>query len=202
MKKTLVVVASALIGLSAQPLMAHAAPEAKAAVVAASAPGTGTLAAAATISATVLVVDKATRQLTLKGPKGEVHTITAGAEVRNFDQIKAGDMVVARYMQALTLTLKKDGKELGGKTETVDGARAAAGEKPAGIVGRQVEVTAEVIAADAKTQVLTLKGPKQTVELRVPDPAQFKLVKVGDKIQAVYTEALALSVEAAAPAKK
>jgi len=36
----------------------------------------------------------------------------------------------------------------------------------------------------------------------VPDPKQFALVKVGDQIQATYTEALALSVEAAAPAKK
>ena len=69
-------------------------------------------------------------------------------------------------------------------------------------MGRQVEVTADVIAVDAKTQTLTLKGPKQTVELKVPDPAQFKMVKVGDQIQAVYTEALALSVETAPAAKK
>jgi hypothetical protein len=40
------------------------------------------------------------------------------------------------------------------------------------------------------------------VQLKVPDPGQFKLVKVGDQIQAVYTEAVALSVEPAAPAKK
>ena len=56
-------------------------------------------------------------------------------------------------------------------------------------------ITADVIAIDAKTQTLTLKGPKQTVELRVPDPKQFKLVKVGDQIQATYTEAVAISVE-------
>jgi hypothetical protein len=83
--------------------------------------------------------------------------------------------------------------------ETTDSARAKPGEKPAGIVGRQVEVTADVIAVNAKTQTLTLKGPNQTVDLKVPDPKQFKLVKVGDQINAVYTEALALSVE---PAKK
>jgi len=60
-----------------------------------------------------------------------------------------------------------------------------------------VEVTADVIAVDAKTQTLTLKGPNQTVDLKVADPAQFKLVKVGDQIQAVYTEALAVSVDLA-----
>ena len=47
--------------------------------------------------------------------------------------------------------------------------------------------------------MVTLRGPKQVVDLKVQDPEQFKLIKVGDQIQAVYTEAVALVVE---PAKK
>lgn len=202
MNKTNLIFGVALLGAACLPALAQQKPEAGVAAMASSAPGTGTVVAAVTISARVESIDKAQRLLTLKGPKGNAQTVTAGPEVRNFDQIKVGDMVVARYMEALTLTLKKDGKELVAKSETTDGARSAAGEKPAGIVGRQVEVTADVIAVDAKTQTLTLKGPKQTIELKVPDAKQFALVKVGDQIQAVYTEALALSVETAAPAKK
>ena len=83
--------------------------------------------------------------------------------------------------------------------ETSGAARAPEGERPAGVVGQRTEVTANVIATDAKTQTVTLKGPKQTVELKVPDAGQFKLIKVGDQIQAVYTEAVAVSVE---PAQK
>jgi len=202
MNKSNLIFGVALLGAACLPALAQQKPDVTAAAMASSAPGTGTVVSAVTISARVESIDKAQRQLTLKGPKGNVQTVTAGPDVRNFDQIKVGDMVMARYMEALTLTLKKDGKELRAKTEQTDAARAAAGEKPAGIVGRQVEVTADVIAVDAKTQTLTLKGPKQTVELKVPDPKQFALVKVGDQIQAVYTEAVALSVEPAAPAKK
>jgi ribosomal protein L6P/L9E len=202
MNKTKLILGTALLGAACLPALAQQKPDAAAAVVAASAPGTGTIASAVMISARVESIDKAQRQLTLKGPKGNVQTVTAGPEVRNFDQIQVGDMVVARFIESLTLTLKKDGKELRSKSEMADGARSAAGERPAGIVGRQVEVTADVIAVDAKTQTLTLKGPKQTVELKVPDPKQFALVKVGDQIQAVYTEALALSVETAKPAGK
>ena len=62
------------------------------------------------ISARVESIDKAQRQLMLKGPKGNVQTVTAGPEVGNFDQIKVGDMVVARFMEALTLTLKKEAR--------------------------------------------------------------------------------------------
>ncbi|HSS70100.1 MAG TPA: hypothetical protein VLQ46_05540, partial [Casimicrobiaceae bacterium] len=72
---------------------------------------------------------------------------------------------------------------------------AKPGEKPAAGVGRQVQVTANVVAVDAATQTVTLRGPKQTVNLHVNDPAQFKLVKVGDQVEATYTEAVALSVE-------
>jgi len=202
MKQAIVIFGAALLGAACLPALAQQKPDAQAAAMVASAPGTGTITSAVKISARVEAIDKAERQLTLKGPKGNVNTVTAGPDVRNFDQIKVGDMVVVRYLESLTLTLKKDGKELRTMTEKEDAARSKQGEKPGAIAGRQVEVTADVIATDAKTQTLTLKGPKQTVELKVPDPKQFKMVKVGDQIQAVYTEAVALSVEAAAPAKK
>ena len=202
MKQPLVILGAALLVAVSLPAVAQQKqPEAKAAAVVASAPGTGTVAATVSISASVVAIDNELRQVTLKGPKGNLKTLTVGPDARNFDQIKVGDMVTVRYVEALTLTLKKDGKELPSKEATQGAARSKAGDKPAGIVGQQVEVTADVIATDPKTQTLTLKGPKRTVELKVPSAEQFKLVKVGDKIQAVYTEALALSVEAA-PAKK
>jgi ribosomal protein L6P/L9E len=197
MKQALIITTAVLLSVAALPAVAQA--QAKGAAMVASAPGQATVAEAVLVSATVEAIDPATRQITLKGPKGNLNTVTAGPDVRNFDQIKVGDTVVARYLQALTLTLMKDGKELRGSVETPGAARSAAGERPAGVVAKQTEVTANVVAVDAKTQTVTLKGPKQTVELKVPDAGQFKLIKVGDQIKAVYTEALALSVE---PSKK
>jgi len=200
MKTQSILVGAALIVTAHLPALAQTSPPAaKAAVVAASSPGQASVAAAVTVSATVEAIDKATRQVTLKGPQGKLHTIIAGPDVRNFDQVKVGDVVTVRYMEALTLTLMKDGKELRSMTETPAAARAPAGERPAGVVANQTEVTANVIALDAATQTVTLKGPNRTVDLKVPDAGQFKLIKVGDQIKAVFTEALALSVE---PAKK
>jgi Cu/Ag efflux protein CusF len=197
MKPQLIVLGAALLGTATLPAVAQSKPEASAAVMAASAPGQGTIATSVTVSARVEAIDKASRKVTLKGPEGKLNTLTVGPEARNFDQVKVGDMVTVRYVEALTLTLKKDGKELRNMTETPVAARSAAGERPAGVVANRTEVTANVIALDAKTQTVTLKGPKQTVELKVPDAGQFKLIKVGDQIQAVYTEAVALSVDPA-----
>jgi Cu/Ag efflux protein CusF len=199
MKTQLMLLSATLLAGASLPALAQTKPAANAAVMAASAPGKAALAATVTVSASVEAIDKATRKVTLKGPQGKLNTVTAGPDVRNFDQIKVGDIVTVSYVEALTLTLMKDGKELRSSTETPAAARAPAGERPAGVVAERTEVTANVIATDAKTQTVTLKGPKQTVELKVPDAGQFKLIKVGDQIKAVYTEAVALTVE---PAKK
>jgi Cu/Ag efflux protein CusF len=172
--------------------------QASGAVLAASSPGKATIAQTVKLTATVEAIDLAKREITLKGPRGNVVPMSVDPEVRNLDKVKVGDHVVVRYLEALSLTLKKDGKELRSANESSDSARAPAGEQPAAVAARQTEVTADVIAVNAKTQTVTLKGPKRTVDLKIPDPGQFKLVKVGDQVQAVYTEALALGVEPAA----
>jgi len=71
------------------------------------APGKAAGAAVVKVSATVEAVDPATRSVTLKGPKGDLHTIVAGDEVRNFDQIKVGDKVTVKYLESLTIELKR-----------------------------------------------------------------------------------------------
>ena len=160
-------------------------------------PGKGTVTNVAKVTASVEKIDAAGRAVTLKGPDGKVVTVTAGPEVKNFDQIKVGDFVVVRYIEALTLELKKGGTALRSKTERETGAAAKPGERPAGVVGKQTTVTADVIATDPKKQVVTLRGPERTVDLKLRDPAQFKLVKVGDQVEATFTEAAAISVEPA-----
>jgi hypothetical protein len=42
-------------------------------------------------------IDKASRSVVLKNAKGETMKVVAGDEIKNFDQIKVGDNVVASY---------------------------------------------------------------------------------------------------------
>jgi hypothetical protein len=166
-------------------------------------PGKATAVAAVEASALVTAIDKATRTVTLKRPNGEVSDIVAGPEVKNFDQIKVGDSVVVRYVEALSLELRKTKGEAGAPVVKEEVAKAKPGEKPAVAGGRQVKAIAEVTAVDPAKKTITLKGPKgKVVTLDVKNPDQFKVVKVGDQVDVTYTEAVALSVEpakAAAP---
>ena len=166
-------------------------------VIAGSAPGKVGVAQTVKATATITAIDKKTRDVTLKGPKGNELTLTAGPEIKNFDQLKVGDLVDAQYVEALTLQLVKGGGQKVELSEKTDVVGAKAGAQPGGAMGRQVTVIADVVALDAATQTVTLKGPNRTVDLAVKDPAQFKLIAKGDQVEAKYTQAVALSVEPA-----
>jgi hypothetical protein len=170
------------------------------AAVIASEPGKAAAVMTAEVTATVVSIDKTTRTVTLKGPKRTVDVV-AGDEVKNFDQIKVGDRVVVKYLESLSLELKKTKGKPDAKAE-VAGARAAPGSRPAGAVGREITVLADVVAVDPKKSIISLKGPRgNVVDLNVQNPDHFKVVKVGDQVEAVYTEALAIAVTPAPKAE-
>jgi len=191
---------AALVAAASVPAYAQK-PDATGATVTTTTPGKGTITNMAKITASVEAIDSAARTVTLKGPRGKVVTLAVGPEVKNFAQVKVGDLVVVRYAEALTLELKKGGKELRQRSEREASEAARPGERPAAAAGRQITVIADVTAVDRKKQIVTLRGPKQTVELKLRDPEQIKLVKVGDQVEATYQEAMAVSVEPAPKAK-
>ena len=196
MRKSTMITGMLALSVFALPGYAQQAPTG--AAVVASEPGKAVVVQTIKASAVVTAIDKATRTVTLKGAKGNSFDLVAGDEVKNFDQVKVGDEVAVEYVRALTLELKKGGAPAG-RTETADAVRAKQGQKPGGAVGRQVTIMADVVDVNPKNKTITLKGPKgNEVELDVQNPEQFKVVKKGDKVEAVYTEALAIAVTPAA----
>jgi hypothetical protein len=183
------------IGLSIVAAIAWPAAAQTAAVVGGSAPGKAGVAKTVKLTASITAIDKATRDVTMKGPQGNELTVTAGPDVKNFDQMKVGDQVNVEYIEALTLELKKGGGQKVARTEQAGAAGAKPGAQPAGAVGRQVTIVADVVAVDAATQSVTLRGPKRTVVLPVADSEQFKRIAKGDQVEATYTQALAIAVE-------
>ena len=196
--RSLTLLAVAVAAALPRASLAQKKPEVSGAV--ATAPGQAKAVAAVTAEATVDKIDPATRTVTLKLPSGETRPVVAGDEVRNFDQIKVGDKLKVKYVEALTLELKKGGKAVVGRTETGALDRSAPGQKPGGVARREVTVVADVVNVDEKAKKVTVKGEKGQMDLNVRDPEQLKLIKKGDQVQATYVEALAIAMEPAAPA--
>jgi hypothetical protein len=168
---------------------------------AATAPGMVAAGDTVTITAKVVGIDAAKRVVTLQGPQGNLFQVVAGPEVRNFDQIKVGNDLVVTHTESLVVDLKKGGDGIRERREIVAADRAPAGAAPGAAIGGQVQVVADVIAINPRAQTVTLRGVKHVVEMRVKDPEQLKLIKVGDQVEATYTSAVAVAITPGAAKK-
>jgi hypothetical protein len=149
-----------------------------------------------TMTATVLSVDAASRALVLEGSNGGKRTIVAGPDVRNLAQVEPGDLVKVTYTQAVAIELKKGGSGIRSSTVKEEGARAKPGEKPSGTVNRRVTLTGTVEQVDASNRLVSVKGPKGNVVEVAVSKATMGAIKVGDQVDMVYSEALAVAVSA------
>ena len=184
-------------GIFAAPLAAVAQSAPQAAVVTSQAPGKIGEADAIQLQGKVKSINKKTREVTLVGPQGNQMVIPAGEEVKNFDQIRIGDLVTLTYVQALVVELKAvENNGIRERVESVNKVAAKPGEKPAGMIEKTIRVVANVVAVNPKAQTVTLRGAKRTVELAVKDPAMLKDVAVGNQVEVTYVEGVALSVTA------
>ena len=152
---------------------------------------------AAVAVATVVGVDQKNRLLTLKDGDGQEAIFTVSSEVRNFSQIKRGDLVLAQYYGAYAITLTSKGSGGEKRIDDTVAARSKLGEKPAVAVSRTVAASGVIKAVDKKHRTVTLQGPERTVVVRVSDDVDLTQFKVGDTVNAVYASLYTVSVEPA-----
>jgi hypothetical protein len=148
------------------------------------------------VTAEVVKINHETREVTLKGPDGQAFSFIASDEVRNLAQVQAGDLVTAVYTEAIAYEVRRGGQA--DVAEAVALGRAPVGEMPAGVMARAVVVTVEIIAIDRETPTVTFRGPEgNTKTVLVRHPERLEGVNVGDTVDIVYTEALAVRVDRA-----
>jgi hypothetical protein len=149
---------------------------------------------------TVTKVDKEKRTVTFRGPKGNIGTLTVPKEGQNFDQVKAGQQYRMKYVEAVALEIRKGGKPAASTSEQVK--VSPKGSKPGGIMAQTLQVSGVVDAIDFTDRYIAVRGPKQTVSLKVADDVPLDQLAIGDLISVTHTAALAIEMVAQAPAKK
>jgi Cu/Ag efflux protein CusF len=148
--------------------------------------------------ATVKDIDYKTRKITLKSlDDGEEFSFVASERVKNLNQVKKGDIVTASYTEALVYDIHKGGKEIRAD-ETTMSKTVRPGNKPEGIIERQITASVLISAIDQKAPSVTFKNANGDAKtIKVKDPARLEGVKVGDTVELTYMEALALKIEKA-----
>jgi len=147
-----------------------------------------------TETATVEAIDASTRTLTLKKADGSYLTTVAGPDITRFDEVKLGDTVNVRYYENVVIRVKRPGE-----SDVVSSVKGTTGSEqvlPGGTKAKQVTITATITAIDAAAPSITFTGPNGwKYSSKVQDTEALAKVKVGDKVDIVWTEAMLVSVE-------
>ena len=132
--------------------------------------------------------------MTLKKPDGNYEVFAVPAGIKRFDTLKIGDKITATYYENIVLQLKAPGEKA---VDTGSAAVTKAGEgRAAGTAATQRTITATITAIDQKVPSITFTGPNGwKYSTKVEDKKTLAKVKVGDRVDITWTEAMILSLD-------
>jgi Cu/Ag efflux protein CusF len=146
-------------------------------------------------TATIVAIDHAARSVTLRYQNGDEDTFTVGPAVKRFDQLEKGDTIKATYTESIVFEVRKPGAP--SPTAASEGvAVARRKEGPGGIVAAVQSATVTVKAVDAaKGTISVTTADGHTMTRTIENKKNLEGVKVGDKIDITYSQAVLLNAE-------
>jgi hypothetical protein len=139
-------------------------------------------------------IDYSLRLVTLRDAEGNVETILCGPEVQRFNALKVGDKVTFRYYESVIFNIRRPGDTAPQPADNAGLARAP-GQKPGATLSQQMTARVTVEAIDMKTPSVTVRTEDgRKMALKVENAKNLGGVKVGDRVEITYTQALAISV--------
>ncbi len=149
-----------------------------------------------TVSAVVEAIDHATRIVTVRKTDGESITFTASEEARNLDQVEIGDVLIAEYLETISIEVMENEGIEPDAIEASAIARTEEGQMPGVAAMDATVVIATVEEINIENNTFKLKGPDgEVTEYVARVPENLKRSAVGDLVIITVSEAVAISVE-------
>jgi hypothetical protein len=142
---------------------------------------------------TVEAVEPTNREVTVKKADGTYERIYVPEAIKRFDTLKVGDRITARYYETIVLRMTAPGQK---DVDTATSGIVRTEGRPSGTASRQQTITATITAIDPRAPSIMFTGPRGwTYSSRVEDTNALAKVKVGDKVDITWTEALIVSID-------
>ena len=133
------------------------------------------------------------RKVTLQFPDGKKTTFKASPDMANYNQLQVGDQVNAVVSEQAVIWLSKNGGPPASAAKA-GAVLAPVGDKPGGIAVATMAVTATVTAIDAAKGKVTLQFDSGKPGFKLGKGANLTGINVGDQVNAVVTEGVAMTV--------
>ena len=150
-----------------------------------------------TVQASIEAIDLASREVTLKGPQGNLVTVEVDNRVKRLSEFKVGDVVSAEYWTYLKAEFREPTPAERNNPLVIlaEGGRAPEGMPPSAAVGAVVKAVVVVDLINRTEGQVTIRGPRgKYMTFQVADRNLINQIKVRDEIIMTYAEALALSL--------
>lgn len=147
---------------------------------------------------TVTEINKETRDITLLGPQGNLMTIEAGPEVKRFDEIAVGDVIVFDYWTYILAEFRRPtAEELAEPLVIVaEGGKAPDDMAPGAVLGAVVKAVVSIEVLNRPYMQVTVRGPQGNyTTLPMQDKNLIEQLNVGEIVILTYAEAVAVSLE-------
>ena len=150
------------------------------------------VATSASAEVVIKAINARKRLITIETKDGQTKKYTAGPAIKNFDQLKAGDTVVATFTEIMAVYLGQDDAP---SVDLASGlARKSDGTPGAALFG-EAQITSKVLELDKETRRIKLELPKNNVrEATVREGVDLSKVKVGDTLTVAIANALVIEV--------
>jgi hypothetical protein len=148
------------------------------------------------VKAVLDAIDYKKRTVTLKDNKGRAISLKADKAVKNFDQLKKGDVVLADFVEPIAIFIRK-----AGAPQSAAEARlvsiAPKGSHRGVLLAEAFQVAATVESIDLKARLITIKEPNRGGRVVAVDKGFKNLegIKKGDEVVLRVTEAIAIKIE-------
>lgn len=157
-----------------------------------------------TMRGTVTDIDKETRDITLMNTEGGLVTVTAGEEVKRFDEIAVGDIVEFDYYMYIKAEFREPtAEELAEPVQVLlEEGVAPEDMDPGAVVGAVVKAVVTIEALNRPSMQATVSGPNGNYVVIPMEDAEFMTqLRIGQVVILTYGEAMAVSLEKVASAK-
>ncbi len=143
-------------------------------------------------------VDLATREITLRGAKGELFTVTAPEDSKRLNEIDIGDLLHVEYMKYVAADFRKPtAEELANPVNVeMDNVKADTDDTPYGAYGRIIEMLVTIEIINRPDMLVTIREPSgKFAALPVKDTELIAQLHVGQQFFLTYGEGTAFTLE-------
>jgi len=146
---------------------------------------------------TIKEISKETREITVIGEEGELHTFTASEDVKRFDEIEVGEVITFGFYKFLKAEFRKPTEEELAEplVAMADAEIAGMDMEPGAVIGAVVKAVVTIQVINLTYMYVTIKGPQGNyTTIDVEDTELIKKLHVGQVVILTYGEAIAVSL--------